>query len=91
MFNDAKTPLKMKKTRSACNARPTLMLNLSLAFIKEKTIIQFENSSFVFSPFKLIKSQTNLEGKKKKTTKTKNQFEFFFFFFKGKKERKNRK
>lgn len=52
-----------EKTRSACNARPTLMLNLSLAFIKEKTIIQFENTSFVFSPFKLIKSQTILERK----------------------------
>lgn len=36
-------------------------LSWTFYYIKN-TIIQFKNSSFVFSPFKLIKSQTNADG-----------------------------
>lgn len=67
-----------KKTKTFKTYRYTLILNLSLAFIKN-LIIQFENSSFVFSPFKLIKSQTILEREKETNSS--------FFFEKWKKNK----
>lgn len=61
MYSDR--PRERERGGGKMLARPTLISNLSLVFIKN-LIIQFENSSFVFSPFKLIKSQTILGRKK---------------------------